>query len=237
MKIHPTAIVHKGAKIHNTVEIGPYVVVGENVEIGKGCKVYSHAVIGSPSQDLKYRGERTWVRIGEDTTIREFVTINGATGEGKETVVGNNCFLMAYVHIAHNCRLGDGVVMANCGTLAGHVEVEDKAIVGGLSAIHQFCRIGTLTLVGGCSKVVQDIPPYMIADGHPAKAQAVNMVGLKRNNAEDRVILGLKQAFKIIYRSGLNLSHALQKIEQEISPSAQVTRLVEFIKSSDRGIC
>ena len=237
MKIHPTAIIHKKAKIHNTVEIGPYTVVGENVEIGRGGKIYSHAVIGSPSQDLKYRGERTYVRIGPDAIVREFVTINSATGEGKETVIGNNCFLMAYVHIAHNCCLGDGVVMANCGTLAGHVEVEDKAIIGGLSAIHQFCRIGTLALIGGCSKVVQDVPPYMIADGHPAKVYSINTIGLKRNNISDDTLHSLKQAFKIIYRSGLNISHALQKIQQEVSPSAEVTRLVQFIKSSDRGIC
>lgn len=237
VNIHPTAIVHKNAKIHDAVEIGPYAVIGENVEIGKGCKVFSHAVIGSPSQDLKYRGEHTSVRIGENTTIREFVTINCATGEGEETVVGDNCLLMAYVHIAHNCKVGNEVIIANCGTLAGHVEIEDKAIIGGLSAIHQFCRIGILSLIGGCSKVVQDIPPYMIADGHPARVWSINSVGLKRNNIPLDIRNNLKQAFKFIYRSGLSTSHAIQKIRDEIPNSPEITHLIDFTQSSTRGIC
>lgn len=237
MSIHPTAIVHKDAKIHETVEIGPYAVIEENVEIGEGSKIFSHAVIGSPSQDLKYRGERTFVRIGENTTIREFVTINCATGEGEETIVGSNCLLMAYVHIAHNCKVGNGVVIANCGTLAGHVEIEDKTIIGGLSAIHQFCRIGILSLIGGCSKVVQDIPPYMIADGHPTKVYSINIVGLRRNNISESIRNNLKQAFKLIYRSGLGTSHAIQKIREEIPDSPEITHLISFIQSSTRGIC
>lgn len=237
MSIHPTAIVHKNAKIAEDVQIGPYAIIGENVQIGKGCKIFSHAVIGSPSQDLKYKGEKTYVRIGENTTIREFVTINCATGEGEETVIGNNCLLMAYVHIAHNCRVGDRVIIANCGTLAGHVEVEDKAIIGGLAAIHQFCRIGTLSLIGGCSKVVQDVPPYMIADGHPAKVYSINTVGLRRNNIPETTRNNLKRAFKIIYRSGLTISSAIQRIQEEITPSEEITHLIEFIQSSSRGIC
>lgn len=237
MTIHPTAIVHKNAKIADDIEIGPYSVIGENAEIGGGCKIYSHAVIGSPCQDLKYRGEKTFVRIGKNTTVREFVTINCATGEGKETVVGNGCLLMAYVHIAHNCRIGNDVVIANCGTLAGHVEIEDKAVVGGLVAIHQFCRIGTLSIIGGCSKVVQDIPPYMMADGHPAAVRTINSVGLKRNKLPQETINDLKKAYKIIYRSGLAVSSALRKISEEIPKNKETSLLIDFIKKSERGIC
>lgn len=237
MSVHPTAIVHKNAKIGPGVEIGPYAVIGENVEIGKGCKISSHAVIGSPCQDLKYKGERTFVRIGENTTIREFVTINCATGEGEVTVIGDDCLLMAYAHIAHNCRVGNGVIIANCGTLAGHVELEEKAIIGGLVAIHQFCRIGTLGLIGGCSKVVQDVPPYMIADGHPAKVHTINSVGLERNNITEEIRNNLKKAFKYIYKSGLSTSHALKKIKDEINQTPEITHLVDFIQNSSRGIC
>lgn len=236
MLIHPTAIIHKNAKIAEDVEIGPYAVIGGNSIIGKGCKVFSHAVIASPCQDLKYKGGKSFVKIGENTTIREFVTINCATGEGEETIVGSNCLLMAYAHIAHNCKVGNGVVIANCGTLAGHVEIEDKAVIGGLVAIHQFCRIGTLSIVGGCSKVVQDVPPYMMADGHPVKIHTINSTGLKRNNISESERNNIKQAFKIVYRSGLSLTTAIQRIKEEISKSKEINHLMEFIKNSQRGI-
>ena len=237
MKIHPTAIIHKKAKIHSSVEVGPYAVIYENVEIGKNSKVFSHAVVGSPSQDLKYHGESTNVRIGEGTVIREFVTINSATGEGGETVVGDNCFLMAYVHVAHNCIVGNGVVIANCGTLAGHVELEDKSIVGGLVAIHQFCKIGSLSIIGGCSKVVQDIPPYMISDGHPTKSQGINSVGLKRNGVNESIRRDLKNSYKIIFREGLSTKNAIKKIQEEIPQGKEVTNLINFMQNSKRGIC
>lgn len=237
MNIHPTAVVHKNTKIDNNVEIGPYAVIGENVEISSGCKIFSHAVIGSPPQDLKYKGELTHVRIGNNTTIREFVTINSATGPEGKTIVGNNCLLMAYAHVAHDCNVGNDVVIANCGTLAGHVDIEDKAIIGGLVAIHQFCRIGTLSLIGGCSKVVQDVPPYMIADGHPSKVHTINSVGLKRNNISTDTQKCLKQAFKIIYKSGLSVSNAANKIQKELLLTEELKHLIEFIKTSSRGIC
>lgn len=255
MKIHSTAIIHKKAQIDKSVEIGPYSIIGEHVRIGKntnisshvviegyttigaGCHVYSSAVIGSHSQDLKYKQERSYVHIGDNTIIREFVTVNSATGPEAETVIGADCFLMAYGHVAHNCRLGNGVVMANCGTLAGHVTIEDKAIIGGLVAVHQFCCIGTQALIGGCSKVVQDVPPYTIADGHPAKSRTLNSIGLKRNNVSSEGQQQLKKAFKIIFRSGLLIPNALEKINKEISPSKEITHLVEFIKKSERGIC
>jgi UDP-N-acetylglucosamine acyltransferase len=237
MSIHPTAVIHKTAKIHEDVEIGPYAIIGENTEIGRGCKIFSHAVVGSQCQDLKYKGEKSYVRVGENTSIREFVTINRATGEGEETIVGRNCLLMAYVHVAHNCRVGNNVVIANCGTLAGHVEIEDKAIIGGLVAIHQFCRIGMLSITGGCSKVVQDVPPFMIADGHPSKIHSINTVGLTRNNIPESVRKNLKQAYKILYREGLSISGAAEKINKEIPHSREILHLLDFIKKAKRGIC
>jgi UDP-N-acetylglucosamine acyltransferase len=237
MTIHPTAVIHKNTKIAGDVEIGPYTIIGENVQIGKGCKIFSHAVIGTQCQDLKYKGERAFVKIGENTVIREFVTINYATGEGEETVVGSNCLLMAYVHVAHNCKVGNNVVIANAGTLAGHVEIEDKAIIGGLTAIHQFCKIGSLSITGGCSKVVQDIPPYMLSDGHPAQSHSINAIGLRRNNVPEETRLNLKKAFKIIFRSGLSTLSAIDKIQSEIPSSLEISHLVDFIKNSKRGIC
>jgi len=237
MIIHPTAVVSESAVIGEGTEIGPYAVIGENVEIGRGCKIFSHAVIGSPAQDLKYNGERTFVRIGDNTTIREFVTINNATGKDAETVVGSNCMLMAYAHIAHNCRVGNGVIIANCGTLAGHVEVEDKAVIGGLAAVHQFCKLGSLSLIGGCSKVVQDVPPYLIADGHPARAYGINVIGLRRNSVSTEDRNRLKAAFKLLYRSSLSRSDAIERIKKEIFPTKEIAHLIEFIKHSQRGIC
>lgn len=237
MKIHPTAIIDKKAELDNDVEVGPYSIIYENVKIGKGTRISSHSVIGSPSQDLKYKGEKTFVHIGKGTDIREFVTINRATGEGGKTVVGDNCLLMAYTHIAHNCVVGNGVVIANCGTLAGHVEIQDNAIIGGLVAIHQFCRIGALSLIGGCSKVVQDVPPYMIADGHPAKVYTINSVGLQRKGVKAETRNNLKSSIKIIYNKGLSTKSAVEKIKKEISPSKEISHLIEFITSSKRGIC
>jgi len=237
MAIHQTAIIHKTAKIHEDVEVGPYAVIGENTEIGKGCKIFSHAVVGSQCQDLKYKGEKSYVCIGENTVIREFVTINRATGEGDETFIGSNCLLMAYVHVAHNCRVGNNVVIANCGTLAGHVEIEDRANIGGLVAIHQFCRIGKFSITGGCSKVVQDVPPYMIADGHPARIHSINVIGLRRNNIPDDIRSNIKQAYKILYRSGLSIPTAIQKIIEEIPSGKEISHLIDFIRRSERGIC
>lgn len=237
MAIHATAIIHKTAKIHTDVEIGPYAIIGENTEIAEGCKIFSHAVVGSPCQDLKYKGGKSYVRIGKNTAIREFVTINLATGEGEETIIGSNCLLMAYAHVAHNCRVGNGVVIANCGTLAGHVEIEDKAVIGGLVAIHQFCKIGMLSIVGGCSKVVQDVLPYMMADGHPAKVHTINSVGLKRNNISEEVRNNIKHAYKILYRQGLSTKSAVQKISQEIPQSKEISHLLNFIKNSERSFC
>lgn len=255
MKIHSTAIVSKKAKIANDVEIGPYTIIGEDVEInrktkigaycliegntkiGKCCQIFTGAVIGSPPQDLKYKGKKSFLEIGDNNIIREYVTINSGASEGSKTIIRNNNFLMAYSHIAHDCDISNNCIIANCGTLAGHVLIEDKAVIGGLGAIHQFCKVGELSIIGGCSKVVQDIPPYSTCDGHPAKVYGLNLVGLRRHGIPKDVIDDLRRAFKIIFFSGLTFSHALEKAEKEISSHQEISHLIEFIRSSERGIC
>ena len=254
MKIHPTAIVHKDALLADDVEIGPYTVVGPDVtvavgtkignsctlegwvKIGKNCRVFTGTVIGSSPQDLEFKGEKSSVEIGDNNIIREYVTINRSTGKNTKTQVGSDNFIMAYAHIAHNCVVGSRVVIANMGTLAGHATVEDKAILGGLAAVHQFTRIGRLSIIGGCSKVVKDIPPYATADGHPAKIYGLNVIGLRRSGKTEDVRLNLNRAYKILFNSGLNLAPALKKIEEELPLSPEITHLIEFIRISKRGL-
>lgn len=255
IKIHPTAIVSPKAELASDVEVGAFSFIGPDVKIGSGtsigihcmidnrttigkkCRIFTGAVIGSFPQDLKYKGEKSLLRIGDNNTIREYCTLNLGTGEGGLTQVGNGNLLMAYSHIAHDCVVGDECIIANCGTLAGHVTIEDKAVVGGLVAIHQFVRMGTLSIVGGCSKVVQDIPPYSICDGHPTKVYGPNLIGLKRANLSEEAIDGLKRAFKILFRLGLTTSHAIERIQKEITPSPELNHLLKFIQTSERGIC
>ncbi len=254
-KIHPNAFVHPKAKLGRGVCIGPNTVIGEYVkigantvvgsccviegitQIGKRCKIYTGAVIGSPPQDLKYKGERTKVLIGDDNVIREYVTINLGTVDKGKTVVGNNNLLMAYSHVAHDCVIGDGVVIANAGTLAGHVTIENKAIIGGMSAIHQFSRVGRTAIIGGCSKIIQDVPPFSMVDGHPAKVYGINSIGLKRAKISPASITRLKTAFKILFKMKLSTSTALKRIKKEVPKDANVKYLIEFIKSSKRGVC
>ncbi len=251
--IHPTAIVSGNAHIDDDVEIGPFSIIGENVtlhkgckvsssahlagytEIGARCKIFTGAVIGSITQDLKYKGEKTFIRIGEDNTIREYVTINSGTAGGESTVIGNRNLIMAYAHIAHNCVIGNDVILANASTLAGHVIVEDFAIIGGLAGIHQFCRIGTHAIIGGCSKVTKDIIPFVMADGHPAKPFAVNIIGLKRRGFTPEKIRVIETVFRYIFRSGLNVSAALAQIEQ-MQKTEEILSTINFIKQSERGI-
>lgn len=253
--IHPTAIVHPDAKLGAGVEVGPYSIIEGTVQIGEGTKIDSHvvikgytvigreneiftgAVIGSLTQDKKYKGDVTYLKIGDRNKIREYVTINPGTGAGTETVIGNDNLLMAYAHIAHDCILGNNVTLANNGTLAGHVIVEDRAIVGGLSAVHQFVRIGYLCIVGGCSKVVQDIPPFMMVDGHPAKAYGLNSIGMDRAKIAKADKLNLKKAFKILFRSKLSFSSAKARIKKEVPKCPSVDILLEFLLKSERGIC
>lgn len=252
--IHSTAVIHPGAKIGEGCQIGPYCVIGEHVTLGANCKLHSHVVIdghtilgsgneifpfasiGLQTQDLKWKGGTTWTRIGNNNTFREYVTIHSATSDGDATVIGSGNHILAYCHIAHDCQLGNHIVMSNVGTLAGHVKVEDHAIVGGLAAVHQFCRIGTMAIIGGCSKVVQDVPPYMLADGNPAETRTVNKVGLERNGVSEEAQAALKQAYKIIFRDGLTISNALVRIEAELPKLPEVLHLLEFARKSERGL-
>ncbi|MDD5505013.1 MAG: acyl-ACP--UDP-N-acetylglucosamine O-acyltransferase [Candidatus Omnitrophica bacterium] len=254
MDIHKTAIISKEAKIGDGVSIGPYAVVNGNAEIGAGtsigahcvidefttigrnCRIFSGAVIGSITQDKKFVNKKSFLTIGDNNIIREYATINRGTVENSRTLVGNNCLLMAYSHVAHDCAIGDNVIIANCGTLAGHVRLDNGAMIGGLAAAHQFTRVGTMAIVGGCSKVVQDIVPYAMADGHPAKVYTVNTLGLKRAGFDSGSISSLKQAFKIIFSLGLNTKNALSKIEKQLAPTKEITVLLDFIKGSKRGI-
>lgn len=254
-KIHRTAIVAKGAQIDSEVEIGPFSVIGSKVKIGKGTKIASHCVIdndttigsgckvfpgaslGSIPQDLKYSGAPSAVIIGNNNIIREYVTINLGTEEGSQTIVGNSNLLMAYSHVAHDCHVGSHCIIANCGALAGHVTLEDRVVVGGLVAIHQFVRVGTMSIIGGCSKVVTDIPPYSTCDGHPARFFGLNLVGLKRAGIGSMTIRDLKLAYKILFQSGLTKSHALEEIQKTIKMTPEINHLVSFVSSSSRGIC
>jgi UDP-N-acetylglucosamine acyltransferase len=252
--IHPTAVIQAGAQIGTGCVIGPYCVIGENVTLGDRCRLHSHVVldghttlgegneifpfasIGLKTQDLKWKGGLTRTRIGSHNTFREYVTIHSATGDGETTTVGSHNHILAYCHIAHNVALGDSIIMSNVATLAGHIVVEDRAVIGGLAAVHQFCRIGTMSIIGGCSKVVQDVPPYMLADGNPARARTINKVGLERNGVSEEAQAALKQAYKILFREGLTIPNALAKIESDLTPLPELRRLVDFVRASERGI-
>lgn len=255
MTIHPTAIVHPAASIGENVQIGPYAVIGEHVSIASGTTVGAHTVIegwteigrdnrifqfasiGADPQDLKFHGEKSFLKIGDRNKIREFVTMHRGTEDGGgETVVGNDNLFMAYTHVAHDCRVGNHVILANCGTLAGHVVVDDHAIIGGLSGVHQFTRIGTHVMIGGGSVVVQDIAPYTIAQGNHAKTVGLNLVGLKRRGFSEDTLRMIKKAYKLVYRSGLRLEDALKQIETNLAESPEALAFGEFIKKSDRGI-
>jgi len=256
VEIHTTAIIEKGASIGEDVYVGPFCIVGSGAvirrgarlisnvivegrtEIGEETTVYPFTSIGLPPQDLKYRGEDTGVSIGDRNIIREYVTIHRASigGDGV-TVIGNDNFLMAYVHIAHDCRIGSHIIMANAATLAGHVTVEDYAVIGGLVAVHQFTRIGAYAMVGGFSGVGQDIPPYMIASGARARLFGLNTVGLKRHGFSDTSIAELKRAYKILFREKRTLKDAIKKVQTELPYTDEIRHLIEFIEKNKRGIC
>jgi len=253
--IHPTAIIDSKAEIGSNVEVGPYSIIGANVHIGSGtvigphvviqphveigpdCQIFQYASIGAVPQALKFQGEETYVKIGRGTVIREFVTVNRGTGFGGEiTEVGEENFLMAYVHIAHDCKTGRNVILANNATLAGHIVIEDFVTVGGLVAIHQFVRIGNYAYIGGKSAVVKDIPPYIIAAGDRAKLHGLNSVGLKRHGFSQETLSSLKKAYRIIFRIGLTLNEAIERVKAEVEQVPEVNDLIQFIKSSERGI-
>jgi UDP-N-acetylglucosamine acyltransferase len=253
-RIHATAIVHPNARLGAECAIGPYCVIGEHVELGDRCRLHSHVVvdghtrlgcenevypfasIGLKTQDLKWSGGLTRVEIGDRNTIREGVTIHSATEDGGVTRVGSDNTLLAYVHIAHDCTLGNRIIMSNFAGLAGHVVVEDQAVLAGYVAVHQFCRVGRLSMVGGCSKLRQDMPPFMLADGTPAEVRTVNKVGLERGGVSEAAQGALRQAFKLLFRQGLTIPNALIRIEQEVPPLPEVLHLVQFVRSSERGI-
>lgn len=253
--IHPTAIIDSKADIDSNVDVGPHSIVGANVQIGSGtvigphvviqpyveigpdCHIFQYASIGAVPQALKFEGEETYVKIGRGTVIREFVTVNRGTGFGGEiTEVGEENFLMAYVHIAHDCKTGRKVILANNATLAGHIVIEDFVTVGGLVAIHQFVRIGNYAYIGGKSAVVKDIPPYVIASGDRAKLHGLNSVGLKRHGFSQETLSSLKKAYRIIFRIGLTLNEAIERVKAEVGQVPEVNDLIRFIKSSERGI-
>lgn len=252
--IHPTAVIDPTAQIGADCEIGPYCVIEEHAVLGDGCKLRSHVVIGShtvlgkdnqifpfacigqKSQDLKWKGGTTWLRVGDGNTFREHVTIHRATADGDATVVGSRNHILAYCHIAHDCRLGDHIIMSNVGTLAGHVTVGNHAVIGGLTAVHQFCRIGKMAMTGGCSKVVQDVPPFMMADGNPAETRTINKVGLERNGVSEEAQTALRKAYKILFREGLTIPNALERISDDLPALPEVAHLIEFVRGSERGI-
>jgi len=257
VNIHKTALIHPDAKLGKGVNVGPYSVIGPNLNIGENvniashcvlegrttiganCKIFTGAVIGSVPQDKKHGGDdEVFLEIGGNNIVREYVTMNPGTIEGGgKTIIGNGNLFMVFSHVAHDCVIGNNCVMANSSAAAGHVTLEDNAVVGGLSAVHQFVRLGRLSIVGGCSKVVQDIPPFSTCDGHPAKVFNINSVGLKRAKVDIESIKKLKQAFKILFYSGLTKTHAIEKIENEFQSCPEVDHLVFFAKTSKRGLC
>ncbi|MGQ9647497.1 MAG: acyl-ACP--UDP-N-acetylglucosamine O-acyltransferase [Thermodesulfobacteriota bacterium] len=255
--IHPTAIVDPKAEIAGDVEIGPHsviekdvligegtrigphVVIREGTRIGKQCQIFQFSSIGEAPQAFAYKGEKTYLLIGDQNIIRESVTLHRGTHQGGgKTVIGNNNFFMAYAHVAHDCHIGNQVVMANGATLGGHILVEDHAVIGGLAAVHQFCRIGTLAFISGVTGVVQDIPPYVLASGSRAQLFGLNTVGLKRHHFSEETLRALKKSYRTIFRSGLTLEKAIRQLsEDEISRIPEVQHLLQFIQNSKRGIC
>jgi UDP-N-acetylglucosamine acyltransferase len=251
--IHPTAIVDASAEIGEGVEIGAFAMVGPECVIGDGCiisprasleknvilgqnvKVGVGTVLGGDPQDLKFKGEHTTVEIGDGTTIREYSTINRGTSQSFKTTVGKNCFLMSYVHLAHDCHVGDGVIISNGTQLAGHVTIDEKAIVSGLVAVHQFATIGRYSFIGGCSRVAKDVPPYVKAVGNPIKLYGLNSVGLERNGFPEDVRRELKRAYRLFFKSELNLSQARERAAAELHDFPEIKEFLAFFDRSDRG--
>ena len=252
--VHPTAIVSSRARLGERVEVGPFAIIGEGCEVGDDCviapratlerdvklgtgvKVGIGSVLGGAPQDLKYAGEHTTVEIGDGTVIREFVTINRGTSQSFKTSVGAKCLLMSYVHLAHDCHLGNGVILGNTVQLAGHVIIDDRATLSGLSGVHQFVRIGRNAFIGGCSRVSKDIPPFLKAVGNPIRLYGLNGVGLQRNGFPEEVVRELKRAYRLFFRSDLNLSQALERAETELQLFPEVRELMEFVEGSGRGV-
>jgi UDP-N-acetylglucosamine acyltransferase len=253
-QIHPSAVVHAGAELGDDCQIGPFCIVGEHVRLGAGsrllshvvleghtrlgagCEVHPFAVLGGKTQDLKFKGEVTYLEIGARTVVREYVTINTATGGGLSTRVGEQCLIQAYCHVAHDCQLGNRVIMSSGAMLAGHVEVDDGAVIGGMSGIVQFCKIGTLAMVGGYAKVTQDVLPYCIADGMPAEVRTINKIGMERNGKTPEQVTLVRQAFKIIFHSNLTLDNAMAELDRQFPGAAEIQTIRAFLTRSQKGL-
>lgn len=247
--VHETAVIDPNAQLGEGVQVGPFCVIGSNVVIGDGtvigahvviepwttvgneCRIYTGAVLGGVPQDQKFKGERSFLTMGDRNIIREYVTIHRATGEGNSTTIGNDNMLMAYCHIGHNCTLGNNITMANMVGISGHVSIEDRSVFGGMVGVHQFVRIGKLAMLGGYSKVAQDVPPFMMVDGRPVKVYDLNVRGLRRSGVGPGVRSGLRQAYKLLYRSNLNLSQAIEAIEAEVEQSPERDYLLNFVRN------
>lgn len=254
MGIHPTAVIHQNAKLAEDINIGPFTIINDDVEIGAGCEIGSHvlidsgtiigknckihhgAVLGTLPQDLKFEGEKTLLTIGEETVIREYATLNRGTLWRGKTVVGKNCFIMIYAHVAHDCLLGDHVILANSANLAGHVEIGDWAIIGGVVPVHQFVKIGAHSIVGGGFRVQKDVCPYALVGGYPLKTMGLNRIGLKRRGFSEQTMQILEKTFRILFRSNLNTSQALERIKAEVELIPEVQNMLDFIAKSGRGI-
>ncbi len=254
--IHPSALVTPGARVASDVVIGPFAIIGENVSIdsgtvvgphvvvdgwttiGRNNKIYAGAAIGAEPQDLKFHGEKSYLFIGDDNIFREYVTVSRGTEDGGgETRIGNDNLFMAYTHIAHDCQIGSFIVMANGTQLGGHVTVEDRAVIGGLAGVHQFCQIGRMAMVGAHSMVTKDVPPYILVDGNPAHVYGINVVGLRRNNVEPALRAEIQRAYRLLYASNLNVSQAIEQMEQQLAASPEIDHFLRFLRSAQRGIC
>jgi UDP-N-acetylglucosamine acyltransferase len=238
VEVGPFSIIEKGVSIDEGTKIGPHVIIREGTHIGKRCQIFQFASIGEAPQFFGYKGEKTFLQMGDQNIIREFVTLHrGTIKGGGKTVIGNENFFMAYSHVAHDCQIGNGIVMANGATLAGHILIEDRAVIGGIVAIHQFCRVGTHSFIGGVSGVTLDIPPYMLASGSHVKLFGLNTIGLKRASFSEETLKALKKAYRIIFRSSLTLEKAIKRVEEEeFSQIPEVRHLLHFIQQSKRGI-
>ena len=251
--MHRTVVVHKDAKIGENVKIGPFAVIGEHViignnaeidshvcldwvEIGTGCKISQGVVLGGSPQVLKHKDCPSYVKIGNNNIIREFVTIHRSMKENGATVVGDNNYIMAYAHIAHDCQIGNDTIITSYAGLSGHVVVEDKAVIGGAAGIHQFVKIGSMSMIGGMSRVVKDVPPYFLVEGNPSELIGLNTIGLRRGGVTPKTRDSLKKSFKLLYQSGFNISQAVETIKKEIEGGAEINHLIEFIEKSQRGV-
>lgn len=253
-QIDPRSVVHPSARLAEDVVVGPFCVIGPDVEIGPGtilkshvnvdgrtrigsaCTIWPFASIGTQTQDLKFQGGSPGVAIGDGTTLREYVTVNAATADGVDTIVGQRCHIMAYSHVAHDCIVGDEVIMANAATLAGHVIVEDQAIIGGLVGVHQFVRVGRLSITGGCAKIVQDVPPFMTADGNPLAIRGINKIGLERRGVPPETVKALKEAYRLLYRRKLGIKDMITEMKASLPDSPELLHLETFVLNSERGI-